>query len=732
MTIPLIIADRFLDAVAVLPGADKGRVFDFMLRFRDNPAHPAISLERVQGARSSGVWSGRITVGLRAILYKDGEAWVAVHAGRHDDAYAWAERHDIGRHEATGELQIVEIPVTVAPPVAAPPSTPTRSRGRSSKPPLPTQASPSSAGPSTEDAMAGSEVEPGRPIPTRLFAERQDGYLLSLGVPSAWLPVVREIANEDELLHIAGKLPQEVADRLVRLAMGELVTPPTPLPATAPIPAGAQSSLLVEPDLLTLESALAAPLERWIGFLHPTQRQLVTASPKGPAKVTGSAGTGKTTVALHRARHLAKAGHKVLLTTFVTTLAHNLMRQLRVLCADAELARITVSTVHGRALAICQDVDALVKPATDNDLRTAFENARLAHAPQIDPRFLRTEYDAVVAPQGLATWAEYRVARRTGRGRPLSITERKVLWNVFERVMSDLESRRRLDWAGLCRLAIKTLDERRATPRYDAVLVDELQDLRPIELKFLRALSAPAPERLALFGDAGQRLYAGQVSLSSLGIDVRGRSHILRLNYRTTEQIRRAADLVLVNRPSSSPVPSGTPTGDDLEGGASTRDARSLRSGPPPTLNGVDLADTERERALQIIQKWMAEGIEASAIAVFARTNARVTALERALTAAGLAASLLSDDDGDAAPGVRLGTMHRAKGLEFKAVLVHDASASSLPSPGALSACEDPQDREDVLERERNLLYVAMTRARDRLAITWTGTPSPFLLPLLR
>lgn len=688
MTTALIIADRFLDAVAELPSNDKGRVFDFMLRFRDNPANPAISLERIDNARSAGVWSGRITQSLRAILYRDGDAWVAVHAGRHDPAYRWAERHDIGRHEATGELQIVELPVT---PVALP--------------------TPPSAKPS---AVARQPS---------LFADRQDEYLSSLGVPGTWLPVVREIRNEDELLQVVGKLPQEVADRLVRLAMGELVTPPIPIAPAAPIAVGAQQSLLVSPDLMTLEAALKAPLERWIGFLHPTQRALVHAQPKGPMKVTGSAGTGKTTVALHRARHLAKAGHHVLVTTFVTTLAHNLMRQLRMLCSADDLARITVSTVHARALAVCQDVDALVKPASDADVRAALERARLSLAPQLDPRFVRYEYDNVVAPQGLGAWAEYRVARRTGRGKALSAAERKTLWTVFERAMTELESRRRLDWTGLCRFALRALEEGRVKTTFDAVLVDEIQDLRPVELRFLRALAAKSPERLALYGDAGQRLYAGGITLSGLGIDVRGRSHVLRLNYRTTEQIRRAADQVLG---------ADGATKDDLDGGTAPRTARSLHSGPIPALMGFEVADAEREGATGIVKGWLDAGIEAAAIGVFARTNSRVTSLERSFEAAGLAVHLLSDEDSQAQSGVFLGTMHRAKGLEFKAVLVHDASASTLPSAGALAAAEDPQDRDDLIARERSLLYVAMTRARDQLAVTWTGTPSTFLAPLLK
>jgi len=149
--------------------------------------------------------------------------------------------------------------------------------------------------------------------------------------------------------------------------------------------------------------------------------------------------------------------------------------------------------------------------------------------------------------------------------------------------------------------------------------VDEIQDLRPVELRFLRALVGKSPERLALYGDAGQRLYAGGVTLSALGIDVRGRSHVLRLNYRTTEQIRRAADSILE---------AGAAVNDDLDGGKAPRTARSLHTGPAPAITGFDLADAERDGALQLVREWIDAGIEASAIGVFARANSRVSALD--------------------------------------------------------------------------------------------------------
>jgi len=678
-TASVFLADTFFPATSKLSGSEKGRVLDFVAAFHENPANPGVSLERI-GPPGSNIWSGRITQDLRAILVKDAGAWFMLYADHHDDAYRWAERRTFGRHPVTGAMQVVEViqSTTSAPAVATP-------------------------------------IEPEGPLATH-----KDDYLLSLGVPESWLPAVRAVRDEDQLLQVCSALPQDVGERLLRLGAGEIVTPPLPIKPDEPLatrPEIRQQYFVVD-DQSDLKAVLGAPLERWIAFLHPSQRALIENTWKGPVKVTGSAGTGKTTVAMQRARHLARLGARVLVTTYVTTLAHNLLRQLRLLCTPEELARITVSTIHARALSIAREAEPRAQPSPEQEVIQVLDRMRLQFAPSFDAEFVRSEWMNVVGRQALETWDEYRAAPRRGRGRPLSAVDRRTLWHVFDGTQKTLRATHRYDWAALCRLARKQVQARMTKASFDAVLVDEVQDLGPAELQFLRALAENAPGNLMLFGDAGQRIYPGGFTLSALGIDVRGRSRVLRLNYRTTEQIRRAADRVLGE------------TADDLDGGREPRHGtHSLLSGPAPTLQGYDLHETEVEEASRRIKEWIHAGRDPASIGVFARTGHRVQQVSDALKGQKIPVHKLSDE-GDGKAGVQIGSMHRAKGLEFLAVLLVDCSAGALPNSTAIESA-DPQDREDAVARERRLLYVAMTRARDDLAITWTGQPSPFLKPLL-
>ena len=677
MATSMLIDPGFFDAVARLTPTEQARAVSFINTFRASAAHPSIQLHAIDAARSRGMWSGRITRDLRAILHKDGDTWVLLHVDHHNPAYAWAERRDIGRHPVTGALQIIESVETIHQPLVTP----------------------------TAAAVP------------RLFAKHDDAYLLSLGVPQNWLPTLRQIATEDDLLVVCQKLPAEVSERLLDLAAGEIVTPPAPVAPERPLieSADTRRRFYVADDADELRAALAAPLDRWIAFLHPSQRAIVSATSKGPVKVSGSAGTGKTVVAMHRARHLARKGVRVLFTSYVSTLCENLARGLRKLCSAEEMERITVSTVHKQALDLVHEVEPRLRLAGDDEIRALLESLTTRRAPSFDAAFVRAEWENVVLAQGVASWAEYRTAKRTGRGRPLSVADRKVLWEVFEGVQIGLANRSLADWQGLCRTAEKLLVDKRVASPYQAVIVDELQDLKPAELRFLRALCADNPENLMLAGDAAQRIYAGGFSLGGLGIDVRGRAHVLRINYRTTEQIRRVADQLL-----RADV-------DDLDGGAEPRKGtRSLLRGPAPSFEAFPTGAAEIAAAVAWVQAKMTAGLRPDELACFARAGKRLDEVRGALAAAKVPFQMLSDKGG-AGAGVHLGTMHRAKGLEFKAVLVVDCSADSLPSPTALKGLADPLDRELAEERERQLLYVAMTRARDELRVTWSEAPSPLL-----
>jgi hypothetical protein len=679
MIMPTVMLARdFLPSVARMQPNDATRVLQFVTQFQDNPANPGISLERIRSA-GGDLWSGRVSQDLRAILHKDGDSWAVLHADRHDEAYAWAERKQVGPHSVTGALQIVDVQEVEE----------TRARLESPRPQQP----------------AG------------IFGHHSNDYLLSLGVPEAWLPAVMEIRNENDLFGVCGKLPEDVAERLLTLATGELVTPPAPR-ADAPVERvpDTRRRFWVVDSGEDLRLALEAPLEGWIAFLHPSQRTVVDGQFNGPVKVTGSAGTGKTVVALHRARKLAREGNNVLLTSFVATLCENLERSLALIATPDVRERITVSTVHALALELVRRRDGRILPAGPDKAREALDAAT---GGSFDRAFAHAEWENVIQRQGIAEWAEYRSAQRLGRGSPLSVRERKALWEIFQDARRRLRDRNQLTWTDLCLRAAELLDEGLPSP-FDAVVVDELQDLNAAEIRFLWALARHRPGNFMVVGDAGQRIYPGGFSLRALGIEVRGRSHFLRINYRTTEQIRRAADLLLGNE------------ADDMDSGTERRDrTRSLLRGPDPELRGHAQWADEVAAVTAQVRSWLGSGLEPRDIAVFVRTNQLAEELERALSVAGMQVLRLTRDCSLSDPGVRIGSMHRAKGLEFKAVLVAGASATQLPHPRALQGVVDPKDLEDVLEQERRLLYVAMTRARDELAVFWSVSPSEFLRALL-
>lgn len=682
MAANVIIAQHLFDSLDRLEVNDQARVIQFINRFRTNPSNPGLGLERADGARSKDVWSGKVSIDLCAILFKDADTWAIVYVDHREPAQDWAARREIGRHSVTGALQIVESVETVR----------------------------------EVEKIVDTHRDQEQPA---LFEGYRDEYLLSLGVPEIWLPALRVVSDDNRLLDVCEKLPVDVANRLMDLAQGQPVTPPEPIAADRPaIEAAGTSEFYVVDDAADLVAALKAPMERWLAFLHSSQLELIKRTYIGPAKVSGSAGTGKTVVAMHRARHLARQGEQVLLTTVAMTLCENIKHNLSLLCPGPERRNITVSTVYSQALELVRQVDPQVRLALDTDIDRLLGALRTQHARRFEAAFVRGEWDNVVRRQGINTWDQYRKAQRVGRTRSLSTRERKTLWKVFGGTIDALVKHKTLDATGLALRAEELLETGTVNSPYTAVIVDEVQDLRPAELKLIRSLCTARPGNLMVCGDAGQRIFPGGYSLGELGIDVRGRSTVLRINYRTTERIRRFADQVL------------DPVTDDLNGGKELRDGtRSLIRGSVPALRGYETQEEETAAAITRIMSWLDTGHQPAGIAVFAPTRSGLDRLDKALTQAGITWRPISGRrDGN---GIQVGTMHQAKGLEFKQVLLVDCAEGVIPGAAALANVDDPVDRDAAIEREKQVLYVALTRACHELVVSWSGRPSPFIEPLL-
>jgi len=678
------LAATFLEAEQKLSAAEASAVTTFVIDFSRDPKRPGFQWERVKEAKSPNIWAARVNRDLRVIVRHEGEDYWLVFVAHHDDAYNWTRNRTIDTNNCTNLLQIVLTDEVVREEVR------TVVRANVQEPPL--------------------------------FAAHSDSYLLSLGVPASYLPVLREVRGDEDLLQVSESLPPDVADALLSVADGKLVTPNRALfeETISTISPETRRSFYVVSDEDELRRVLEAPFEKWLAFLHPSQSEVVERDFNGPSLVTGAAGTGKTVVAMHRARRLARQGRAVLLTTFSSTLAANVERNLRLLCSDEERAKITVGTVHSKAREVVRAAEPGAEVA-DKDFFSrilAAARGRMGDAAgAYDDAFVAAEWNDVIGAQGITSFDEYRTARRSGRGRALPVRERERLWPIFETALAAGREQRRYTFSGLCQRAAELLRAGEAKSRFDAVIVDEVQDLKSPELRFVAALAAENPGRLMLGGDAGQRIYPGGFSLRSLGIEVRGRSHPLRVNYRTTAQIRRAADRLFRGRDVE----------DEEEIIASRSKTRDVLNGYEPVFRACRNRSDEDDFIVERVKRLAEDGVRPGMIGVFSYTNFRVAAVKSALEQAGMPCQLLKDAGSYDGEAVQLGSMHRAKGLEFRVVFLIDVSRGTLPNERLLANCEAAEDRADEEERERRLLYVAMTRARDQLFVSWMGQPSPFL-----
>lgn len=655
---------------------------------------PGGNLEQLHhGGRT--LWSARVNDDIRVIFYHEGDLWVPLYVAHHEEAYRWASTRRTRRDARTGAVTIIHETAAASPAFAA-----------------------------------ATYAPPGT------FDNYEDTYLLSLGVSADLLPALRHVRTDDDLLNLALGLPADVSDRLLVLANGELVTPSLPalavtveeiiappaVPALPPAPPGPEPSptetyqplRLFDVDDLDLKRMLAAPMEAWVAFLHPSQRGVATRSWHGAAKIAGGAGTGKTVVAMHRARHLARQGRRVLLASFTNNACTVLERGVTLICDGDDARHITVRTVHSLARDIARR-ESTVTPPANGDIRVLIE--RYGAEAGISADLAEAEWQHVIQALGITTWEEYRDARRSGRGARLSIAERERLWDtVILPVDKELKRRNVTDWPDICQWARRLVESGRVPSPFDAVIVDETQDLGPQELRLLAALAGDGPDCLTLVGDGGQRIYPNHIRLTDLGIDVRGRTRTLSLNYRTTEQIHRFAEALLDG---------GV---DDLDGGRERRrGTHSLFTGPEPTLRGFDNAEAQHAFVAAEIIAHCARGVAAHEIAIVAPTSILLPDVRAALMRANIPAHQLSREATPPQNMVTLATIHRAKGMEFRVVFVVGASDDYL----ARHASHDPDEQVSAREQARNLLYVAATRARDDLYICWTHEPSRFLRALL-
>lgn len=664
----IALSQDFLACIAGAPAQVAKKARETISKFRIAPNAVGLNYERINAARDKNLRSIRLDQDYRIILWAspEGGNHVFLWLDHHDDAYQWSRNRRVEINPEIGALQIYQV---------------------------------------QESAEGAAASYDGGAGPGGLFSSLRDRELMRLGVPQELLAEVRALRTDAELEAMESRLPPLAFQGLFLVAAGygyeEAVGAfergePAAVGAESDdllaTPESRASFFLVEDDQL-LEEMFNAPLERWRVFLHPSQRRLVERDWNGSVKITGGPGTGKTVAALHRARWLAArlpagGAQRILFTTFTKNLAQDIRALLACICSTDELGRIDVQNID----AVARDVlkkyrfDQTIMFESSPEIDELWEEAYAEAATDDLPlSFYREEWAYIIQAQQIRDLEAYKAASRAGRKVRLTRQQLIKVWPVFEAYLSLLRRHGWIESQDAFFAAAAYL--RGAEPLYSAVIVDETQDMGIPALSFLRALAPEGPNDLFLVGDAHQTIYGRRTVLSQAGINVRGRSRRLLLNYRTTEQIGRWALSWIAGVEY-----------EDLDGASdSLKGYRSLVSGSVP----VDLRSLVPEEKLAKLRELLSglspEELASTCLALPSREL--VQEWKSHLDTWDIPARVLGavlPADGDKA-AVSISTIHRIKGLEFDRVLVR------LPG--------------DTMQNSRSLGFVAATRARKELVL---------------
>lgn len=683
------IADSFSKALGKLSAREQSAIKITVFDLQQDPSAPGLQFHRIDKSKDLNFWSIRSSRDIRVIVHKTAASFLVCYVNHHDDAYKWAERRRIEAHPKTGAAQIVEV------------------RERVEEIAVPVYVN------------AEAEVVQSEKVQTPLFGDLSKDDFLDIGVPQDWIEDLRQ-SSEDGFFELTDYIPAEAAEALLDYATSGILHKPEPVePKVSPFDhPDAQRRFRILDDVEELKLALEYPWEQWAIFLHPSQRRVVSQQFNGPARVSGSAGTGKTVVALHRAAALLKSNKqaKILLTTFSSPLANTLEHKLGMLTGGGDISNVTILPYKG----VASDLFTLAfghKPraASSEQVKASLGTACKELAPDgYTIRFLFSEWNNVVDAWQIDTLDAYRDVPRLGRKNRMGSRQRERVWPVFMRARELLAAQGLNSWAGIFGKVTAYYQERDHKP-FSHIIVDEAQDLGVPELRMLAAIADYKPDALFFAGDLGQRIFQEPFSWKALGVDIRGRSFTLKVNYRTSHQIRRSVDRLL------------SPLVRDVDGNEEDRSSTvSVFNGPEPVVRIFEDSEAELKGLVEWINTTVADGVDPDEIGLFVRSNKELPRARAAVKNAGYTPLELSERVEERDRRISVGTMHLAKGLEFKAVAVMACDDDVLPLQERIESVADEIELDAVYETERHLFYVACTRARDRLIVTGVKPASEF------
>ena len=699
--VKVAISSDFFSAFAKLPQNQQGKVSKFITNFQQNPMSSGINYEKIRDFIDPNMRSVRIDHTYRGIVLKpdDGNVYMLLWVDHHDKAYDWARRHRCNINPGSGAIQIYEV----------------------------------------EEVGVIASPKPGfiNELPAA-FEELKDKELLRLGVPEELISLVRGVHSEQELDVIEHRLPVEAYEGLFMYMAGvrydqiindrELVQENEIDIAdfsAALERLATQSRFVVVEDDIELQAMLNAPLDKWRVFLHPSQRKLVNGNKNGASRVLGGAGTGKTVVAMHRAKWIAEnslvENQKILFTTFTKNLATDIHKNLASICSQDVLDKIEVINLDRWVTQYLHQHKYEYTIFYSNEDQTYWQKALDLAYPELDlPEvFYQEEWRKVIQPQSITTIDEYKKASRIGRGTRLNRPERLKVWPVFEEYRNILTKNKKKEVDDAYRDVATLLENDPHVFPYRSVIVDEGQDMSTQAFKLIRQLVPEGHNDIFVVGDGHQRIYGrNKVVLSQCGINIRGRARKLKVNYRTTEEIRRWA----VNLLEGFPI-------DDLDGGLDDNQGyKSLTHGTAPQIEHFESAEKQSDFIATYLKQQVSEGLPLSHTCIVTRTNKERDGIDSALKRAGIEVAIVDAyHESHNKNAVRLATMHRVKGLEFDEMILASVNDGIVPLNHALENKGDEVEKRSADVEERGLMYVALTRAKKRVLILSYGTPSSYL-----
>lgn len=694
-SVKVAISSDFLTAFARLPRQVQGKVTEFVNKFRNNPMSPGINYEKLNSGIDKKIYSVRIDDTYRGIVVRQQETgvYLLLWVDHHDEAYQWASRKRCEVNPKTGAIQVFDVQ-TVAEKVSAPQK-------------------------------------------VSLFASATDDDLLKLGVPEVQLEFIRSFVSKEDFYMAEAAMPHDAYEHLSWLVEGfpmdevlELASEEQSksaagedLSAALDVPTTLKSFVIVDGED-ELHRIMAEPLEKWRVFLHPTQRKIVQREYSGSARVLGGAGTGKTVVAMHRAKHLAskcEVQQRILMTTFTANLAADIRENLRKICTLEELRRIEVIHLDAWVNQFMRESGFSAQIGYDDAIDPLWEKAILLANNDLpfEVSFYEEEWNRIVIAQEALTLEKYVKATRNGRGTRLDRKKRMQVWKVFENYQNLMKENQIRDINTAMYESTKLLQSAGKRPRYVSIIVDEGQDFSDNAYRLIRALAGEEhPNDIFIVGDSHQRIYRNHPTLSKCEINVRGRSSILKINYRTTQEIRKHA-FALLNGISFDDLDEAFDLGDKCQ---------SLTHGEKPIIESFNNANDEFDYLLGEVKKLKDNGVALTDICVVARTKKLVDDYIALFTRAGIRSYAIKRNkvDDRSFDGLRVATMHRVKGLEFKYVFIAAVNNRIIPLPSAINKTDAVSEAESITS-EKCLLYVAMTRAQKGVYITSYGRKSEFL-----